>query len=384
MSLPRPLRNIFNLHDFEAPALRRLPRPLQEFAEIGVEDNKSRDANRAAFDDIWFRPRVLRGVTERSIERNLFGHTYDAPFGIAPMGASAMYGFEADICFARAAAQANIPFMMSGSAVIPMERVIAANSNIWFQAYVADSREDIKTLTDRAWSTGFRHMAVTVDVPVPGNRKDSLRAGFEYPMRPSASLAWQGLTHPRWMFKTFLRTLIKNGMPHIENYGAGQGIPMISRRAPQRKHVRAALNWDDLKWLRDEWQGKLLIKGVLSPADARIAADIGLDGLFVSNHGGRQLDGSLPPLKALPDIVAEKGKMAILFDGGVRRGSDIIKALALGADFVFIGRPFLYAAAIAEQAGVDYAIDLLSGEIDRNIALLGCTDLDDLESRIVM
>jgi L-lactate dehydrogenase (cytochrome) len=164
--------------------------------------------------------------------------------------------------------------------------------------------------------------------------------------------------------------------------GAGQGIPMISFAAPERKHARDALSWEDLKWLRDRWKDRLLIKGVLSGEDTRIASKIGLDGLFVSNHGGRQLDTAVSPLTVLPEIVAEKGKMAIFYDGGIRRGTDVIKALALGADMTFVGRPFLYAAALGEQPGLMHAINLLQDEIYRNLALLGCDDLNDLTSRI--
>jgi L-lactate dehydrogenase (cytochrome) len=343
----------------------------------------SREANRTAFEELWFEPRILKDVTGRTIERTLFGRTYDAPFGIAPMGASALFGFDADVNFARATHAANIPFCMSGSAVTSMERVHEANPDVWFQAYVDADRDSIKILADRAWKTGIRNLAITVDVPVPGNRAVSLRSGFEYPIRPSLRVAVDGLTHPRWLVKTFLRSIIANGMPYVENYGAGRGMPMISKRAPQRKHVRDALNWEDIKWLRDYWQGRLLLKGVLSGKDAAIAADAGVDGVFVSNHGGRQLDTAIPPLKALPNIGAEKGDMAVLFDGGIRRGTDVIKALALGADFVFIGRPFLYAATLGAEAGVTRAINLLSAEIDRNIALLGCNNLDELGPQIV-
>jgi L-lactate dehydrogenase (cytochrome) len=172
-------------------------------------------------------------------------------------------------------------------------------------------------------------------------------------------------------------------MPHIENYGAGRGFPIISAKAPQRKHVRDALDWGDIQWLRDKWQGKLLLKGVLSPQDDRTAAATGVDGIIVSNHGGRMLDTAVPPLKVLPEIAREKGHMAVLFDSGIRRGVDVAKALALGADFVFAGRPFLYAAALGEREGVAYAIDLLAAEIDRTIALLGCTDFDDLSERLL-
>ena len=382
MSLPRSLRRVMVLEDLDPLAHSFLPRALWEVGSKGTEANLSRDGNRRVFDEIWLRHRVLIDVTERTMEKALLGKTYDAPFGISPMGACAMYGFEADLNFARAARAANIPYVMSASALIPMEKIAEANPDVWFQAYVTAERDAISELADRVWQAGIRHLVITVDVPVPGNRRAGLRAGFEYPIRPGLRIALDGLTHPRWLVRTFLRTLLSTGMPHIENYGKERGIPMISRTAPQRPHVRDALDWDDMKWLREKWKGKLLIKGVLSPEDTQIAAKIGLDGLFVSNHGGRQLDTAIPPLKVLSEIAAEKGNMAILFDSGIRRGTDVVKALALGADFVFAGRPFLYAAALGEEAGVTHAINLLSQEVYRNIALLGCNNLDDLASRL--
>lgn len=384
MPIPRKLRRVVCLEDLEAPAKSFLPRALWEFGSTGAEANISRDGNRRAFDEIWFGPRILRDVTGRTITRALFDKTYDAPFGIAPMGASAMSGFQADINFARAAGQANIPYIMSGSALIPMEKILKANPEVWFQAYVDADRESIAVLADRAWQAGIRNFVVTVDVPVPGNRRVNLRAGFEYPIRPSLRIALDGLSHPRWLVGTFLRTLMTSGLPHIENYAAGRGIPIISASAKQRPHIRDALDWDDLKWLRDRWKGRLVIKGVLSAEDARQADEIGLDAVLVSNHGGRQLDTAIPPLKVLREIAAEKGKMAILYDGGIRRGTDVVKALALGADFVFAGRPFLYAAALGREAGVAHAIELLGQEVDRTVALLGCNDLDDLASRIIL
>lgn len=383
MTIPRNFRNIMCLEDLEAPARAFLPRALWEFASTGAEANISREGNRKAFDEIWFRPRILKNVTDRAITQPLFDQTYDSPFGIAPMGASAMSGFEADLNFARAARQARIPYIMSGSALIPMEKILNANPDVWFQAYVDADRDSIAVLADRAWAAGVRNFVVTVDVPVPGNRGVSLRAGFEYPIRPGLGIAMDGLTHPRWLLGTFFRTLMASGLPHIENYGAGRGIPIISRSAKQRAHVRDALEWDDLKWLRDRWKGKLIIKGVLAAEDARQAAETGLDGVMVSNHGGRQLDTAISPLRVLSEIAAEKGNMAILYDGGIRRGTDVVKALALGADFAFIGRPFLYAAALGREAGVAHAIKLLNQEIDRTVALLGCTGLNDLESRIL-
>jgi len=384
MSLPNVFKKIACLEDFEARARSRLPQSLFEFAVVGVEANITRAANRAAFDEIFLKPRTLKDVSNREIKKDLFGHTYDMPFGISPMGASAMFGFEADLAFARAAKAANIPFCMSGSALIPMEKVAQANPEVWFQAYVEASRESMEVLTNRVGNAGIKTLVVTVDVPVPGNRRTQLRKGFEYPIRPSARIAWDGLTHPRWLMGTFFRTLMTTGMPHIENYGAGRGIPMISTSAPQRKHVRDALDWDDMKWLRDKWKDRLLIKGVLAPEDAQRANEIGLDGLIVSNHGGRQLDTALPSLKALPGIVAEKGNLTIILDSGIRRGTDVVKALGLGADFVFAGRPFLYAASLGEEPGVAHAIEILASEVDRTLALLGLTDFEDAAERLVV
>lgn len=379
---PRRMRSVACLQDLERPAKGFLPRALWEFASAGAETNVSRDANRRVFDDIWLQPNVLKDVSDRSIEQDLLGQKFSAPFGIAPMGASAMFGFQADLSFARVAKAANIPFVMSGSALVPMETVAEANPDVWFQAYVDANRTLLGTLADRVWASGIRTLVITVDVPVPGNRAATFRSGFEYPMRPNFKLACDALLHPRWLLGTFLRTLKETGMPHIENYGEGRGIPIISRSAQKRKHVRDALDWEDIKWLREKWQGRLLLKGVVSPKDANTAALIGLDGIFVSNHGGRMLDTTVPPLQVLPDIAAEKGDMAIIFDSGVRRGVDVVKALALGADFVFLGRPFLYAATLGEADGVAYTIDLLAAEVDRTIALLGCTDLSDLSSRL--
>ena len=227
MSVPRRLRHVMVLEDMEPLAHSFLPRALWEFASKGTEANLSREGNRRAFDEIWLRPRVLKDVTKRTMKKKIFEKSFDAPFGISPMGASAMFGFEADLNFARAAKAANIPYIMSASSLIPMEKIAEAYPDVWFQAYVTAERNAISELADRVWQTGIRHLVITVDVPVPGNRRAGLRAGFEYPIRPGLRIALDGLTHPRWLISTFLRTLINSGMPHIENYGKERGIPII-------------------------------------------------------------------------------------------------------------------------------------------------------------
>jgi L-lactate dehydrogenase (cytochrome) len=381
-ALNRRLSDILSLEDLEPAGERYLPHCIFSFISGGVETNASRHQNRAAFQDYDFHPRVLIDVSARTTAKILFGDTYSAPFGIAPMGGSGIAGYRADLALASAAAAENIPFILSGSSLVRMEEVVQANPRAWFQAYLPVERGAISALIDRVKAAGFRHLVVTADVPVGGNRENLVRAGYTVPLRPTFKLAIDALTHPRWLFGTALRTLRRHGMPHYENVGAERGMAALSNGA-LRTHVRDSLSWSEIEWIREHWQGKLILKGILAPADAEMARRIGCDGVIVSNHGGRQLDGATAPLRVLPRIADAMQGMTILFDSGVRRGTDVIKALALGADFVFVGRPFLYAAAIGQEAGVRRAIDLLRSEIHRNLAFLGSRDLSELDGRVI-
>ncbi|MBI3374124.1 MAG: alpha-hydroxy-acid oxidizing protein [Betaproteobacteria bacterium] len=197
-------------------------------------------------------------------------------------------------------------------------------------------------------------------------------------MRPGLALAWDGLSHPRWLFGTFLRTLVTHGMPHFENNYATRGAPVLSAQAVRDYSDRGHLHWEHFRLIRKLWKGPLVVKGILHVADARIARDAGADGIIVSNHGGRQLDGAIAPLGVLPEIVAECPQIPVMMDSGVRRGTDVLKALALGAKFVFVGRPFNYAAALAGEAGVRRAIRILSAEISIDMGMLGIISLDQL------
>jgi L-lactate dehydrogenase (cytochrome) len=379
---PRALRGILSLHDFEHAARRVLPRSVFGYVVGGVEDEFSMRANRAAFNEWSLRPRILIDVSRRSTATELFGRTYAAPFGIAPMGGAALIGFRADLAIAAAAAEKNIPYALSGASLVAMERVSAVNRAAWFQAYLPPNRRDVPPFLERIAKAGYETLVVTADVPVPGNRENNMRTGFTSPLRPSLRLALDGITHPRWSLGTALRTLVRQGMPHFENYGPARGAPLFSSTATIDT-LRDALCWKDLEEVRAKWKGRLVIKGVLAREDVRIARETGADGIVVSNHGGRQLDGVVTSLQVLPELASEAGTMAVLFDGGVRRGSDVIKALGLGAHFVFVGRPFLYAAAVAGQTGVGHAIDLLRKEVERNLAMLGCMDCSALKSCVV-
>jgi L-lactate dehydrogenase (cytochrome) len=227
-------------------------------------------------------------------------------------------------------------------------------------------------------AAGFDTFVLTADVPVSANRENNERNGFTTPLRPSAKLFWDGATHPRWLIGTALKTFVNHGMPHFENTDATRGPPILSRDLTRAFGLRDQLAWEHLAFIRERWAGKLIVKGVLAAEDARLARENGADGVIVSNHGARQLDGAIAPLHVLPEIVDAAGDMVVMYDGGIRRGTDVLKALALGAAFVFVGRPFLFAAAVGGEAGARHAAELLAKEIDRDMALLGITRLDQL------
>jgi L-lactate dehydrogenase (cytochrome) len=239
--------------------------------------------------------------------------------------------------------------------------------------------ERIPALLDRVEAAGFRTLVVTVDVPVLANRENNIRAGFSTPLRPSLRLFWQGITHPRWTVGTFLRTIARHGVPYFENSMAERGAPIIARNVDRDFGGRDRLDWKELEKVRKRWSGRLVLKGVMHVEDARLAREHGVEGLIVSNHGGRQLDGTASPIRVLPEIVQAVGSdVVVMMDSGVRRGTDVLKALALGAKFVWVGRPMNFAASIAGEAGVAHAIAILRGEIRRNMALLGLTRLEQL------
>jgi L-lactate dehydrogenase (cytochrome) len=383
MSTPRALRNLLSLEDFEPAARGFLPRPIFGYIAGGVETDASLRANRAAFDEHHFVPRVLVSTRWRSHKRVLLGQTYDLPFGIPPMGGIMLAAYDGDAALARAAGELNIPMIQSGASLAKLERIREINSRAWFQAYLPGEAEIITPLVERAQRAGFGTLVLTVDVPVSANRENNFRNGYSSPLKPTLRLGWDGAIRPRWLFGTFLRTLMSFGMPHLENMGF-ERTPILSGTVERPKTARDGLAWEHLELMRKLWKGKLVLKGVLAREDIRIARESGVDGIMVSNHGGRQLDGTVSPLRMLPMAAAEAGGMAIMLDSGVRRGTDVLKALALGADFVFVGRPFLYAAALGGEAGVRYAVKLLRDEIDRDMAMLGISELGQMKREMLV
>jgi len=376
-SYPRRLRNMLALDDFEGVARKILPRPIYGYVSGGVETNASLRANRAVFDEIAFVPKMCIDTSMRSLKTTLFGRTYDAPFGLAPMGGTSLAAYQGDIVLARVAAACNIPMITSGASLTPLEKVRAAGSTSWFQAYLPGDDSDIREMVERAARGGFDTLVVTLDVQVPSNRENNVRNGYNAPLRPTPRLAWDCCLRPRWLFGMFVRTLLVHGMPHFENMGPR--TPLISSTGVRGRGRRDTLTWKHIEFIRTLWKGRLVLKGVLDPEDARVAASLGVDGVIVSNHGGRQLDGAVAPLHALPGVREAAGdKLTVMMDSGIRRGTDVLKAIALGADFVFVGRPFLYAAVVAGDDGVAHAIKLLREEIDRDMALVGAASLKDM------
>ena len=378
-------RKAYNIEDLRRIAAARLPRIAYDFLERGAEEEVTLAANRAAFERIRFQPRTLVDVSKRSQKKTLWGKTFDAPFGVAPTGASGMYCFDADVKIARAARRANLPCVLSTASFVPMERVIEeAGGTLWFQLYMSKDLETAERLVRRALAAGFEALVMTTDIPVAGNREFNRRNRFEIPLRLGPRQMLDGLLHPRWLLGVFLRTLLTSGIPRFQNLDVQVGGRVVSTTLSGFRERRDALNWEDFAWLRRLWPRKLFVKGILTVEDAQLALRHGADGIFVSNHGGRQLDGAPSPIEILPPIVeAVGGRLAIMVDSGFRRGTDIVKALALGADMVFVGRATLYGASAGEEEGVLRALDLLKSEVDRVMALIGCPNLESLDTRFL-
>jgi L-lactate dehydrogenase (cytochrome) len=368
-------------HDFEQAARRRLPSMVFGYVEGGTEDCRTLQANRQAFGDVAFKPRGLAGIAERSQAVELWGRRYASPFGIAPMGVGAICRTQCDLALATAATQARIPYVLSGLSTEPLEQVQRAAPGSWYQGYLPGDVARLQPLLERLRAADYEVLVVTIDTAVGANRENNQRAGFTIPFKLSGSLVWQGVTHPHWSVSVFLRTLLRQGVPRFTNVSAdAAGFRITEEPEGGLRQGRDRLGWEHLRWIRAHWPGRVVLKGVAHPEDARLAVEAGLDGVIVSNHGGRQLDGAQASLHALPGVVAAVPEgFPVMVDGGFRRGNDILKAVALGARLVFLGRPMMYAAAVRGAEGVARLIAILQAEVNRDLALLGCADVTRLD-----
>ena len=382
-AVPRRLRRYLALDDFEATARRRLPKFIYGYIAGATETDAALADNRHAFDEYGFVPRVLNDVSGREQTTKLFGKSYAAPFGIPPMGSAALCAYRGDVVLTRAAAAMNVPMILSASSLIRLEDVRRENPAAWYQAYLAGDAARIEPLVDRVAAAGYDTFVVTADVPVSANREKNIRNGFQVPLAITPRVFWDTISHPHWLFGTWARTVQNHGMPHFENMDASRGPPVLSKNLMRNIGKRDQLAWKHVELIRKRWKGNLVVKGLIAPADARIARESGVDGVIVSNHGGRQLDYTMSGLRTLPEIAAEAGGMTVMLDGGIRRGTDVLKALALGAQFVFVGRPMLFAAVAGGEAGVTRALTLVKDEVDRDMALLGIRSIGEISPELV-
>lgn len=374
-----------NIDDLKRMARRRLPKIMFDFIEGGVEDEVGLRTNANAFRDLRMVPRYYVDTSKREQRSALFGHSYASPFGIAPTGMAGAFRRDAELFLAQTAGDADIPYLMSGAANASMEQAVKlAGKNLWYQIYGARDRAVAADLVKRAIDCGLTTIAVTCDVPVSSNRERNRRNGFVRPLRMTLPTILEAMLHPAWVMN-YLR---HGGLPMLGNwqpYAPAGSTPdqvadMFAQQTPD-----ASQTWRDLEAIRNAWPGKLLLKGVMHPEDARIATSMGVDGLIVSNHGARQLDMMPSPLDVLPMIRNAVGPdVPLLLDSGVRRGSDIVAALCLGADFVLTGRATLYGATAGGLEGVKKAVSILQREIDLTLGQLGAVNLDALGPRFLL
>jgi len=376
------MRIAYNIADLREIARRRLPKGIFEFVDRGTEDEVSLRHNRTAFDRIELRPRTLVDVSRRTQEITLFGARQTMPIAIAPTGSAGLTWYEGEIALARAAAAAGVPFTLATGSMTAMEKVAAeAGGRLWFQLYMWPDRSLSHKLVERARAAGFEGLMVTVDSPVPPSREYNLHNGFTLPFSLTRRNAIDILSHPRWLLGVLTRYLMTTGMPRYQNYPAEVKQKITALPMGRSMMLNDTLTWDDLRELRKRWPHRLMAKGILTAQDAKLAADCGVDAVIVSNHGGRVVDGTRAPIEIVPEVLDSVGKhLAVLVDSGFRRGSDVVKALALGAHAVLVGRATLYGVAAGGEAGAARAIQLLREEIDRTLALLGCPGIAALST----
>ena len=355
-------------------ARRCLPRSVYDFYAGGAEDERTLRANLQAFENLTLLTRVLTGSGSANTATSILGAASAMPLAIAPMGAVGFGRRDGDAAMARAAASAGIPYILSTTATTSIEDLAAsAGGRLWFQLYAFKEKERSLQLVERAKEAGYEALVVTVDVPVGGKRERDLRNDFAMPFRFTARNLLDFSSRPRWALD-----MLVNGIPALPNLDGLAG-PVAGEVSSVGREFDPAFKWEDLKLLRKKWPGKLVLKGILHPGDALLAADMGCDAVVVSNHGGRQLDGAASTMAGLPQVCDRVGKrMEVFVDGGIRRGSDIAKAVASGATAVLIGRPALYGACAAGEAGVAQVLKILRDELARTMVLCGVPDVAGL------
>ncbi|ULS49462.1 FMN-dependent L-lactate dehydrogenase LldD [Pectobacterium carotovorum] len=363
--------------DYRAAAQRKLPPFLFHYADGGAYGEHTLRRNTSDLADIALRQRILKNVSDLSLETQLFGEKLAMPVVLAPVGLTGMYARRGEVQAARAAAQKGIPFTLSTVSVCPIEEVAPTiDRPLWFQLYVLKDRGFMRNVLERAQAAGIKTLVFTVDMPTPGARYRDAHSGMSGP-NAAIRRVLQAMVHPQWAWDVGL-----NGKPHdLGNVSAYRGTPTTLENyiGWLAENFDSSISWQDLAWIREMWKGPMIIKGILDPEDAKEAVRFGADGIVVSNHGGRQLDGVLSTAHALPAIAdAVKGEITILADSGIRTGLDVVRMIALGADGVMLGRAFVYALAAAGEAGVVNLLNLIEKEMRVAMTLTGAKSIADI------
>ncbi|MDE9544007.1 FMN-dependent L-lactate dehydrogenase LldD [Xenorhabdus bovienii] len=369
--------------DYRAAAQAKLPPFLFHYIDGGAYAEHTLKRNTEDLSNIELRQRVLKNMSELNLETRLFGEKMAMPVALAPVGLSGMYARRGEVQAARAAAKKGIPFTLSTVSVCPIEEVASAiDRPIWFQLYVLKDRGFMRNVLERAQAAGVKNLVFTVDMPIPGARYRDAHSGMSGP-NASMRQILQAIIHPQWAWDVGLM-----GKPHdLGNISAYRGIPTKLKDyiGWLGNNFDPSISWKDLEWIRDFWKGPMILKGILDPEDAKDAVRFGADGIVVSNHGGRQLDGVLSTARALPAIAdAVKNDITILTDSGIRTGLDVVRMLALGADSVLLGRAFVYALAAAGEAGVSNLLDLIDKEMRVAMTLTGAKSIAEINSNLLV
>jgi L-lactate dehydrogenase (cytochrome) len=379
----RRLNKAASIEDLRLIAKRRLPHGVFDYIDGGAEDERSLARNCSAFADYEFRPRVLRDVSNLDTTTTIFGRPASMPLIMAPTGFTRIAHSQGELAVARAAARAGVPWSLSTMGTRSIEEVAAvSDGDKWFQIYTWKDRGLVKDMVDRSKSAGYTTIWLTVDTAMLGRRERDVRRGMTLPPKIGLSTIVDGAIHPAWTLD-FLRNepiTFANVVGLLDDDGSS-AVTLSEHMARQ---FDQALSWDDLDWLRSIWDGPIVVKGIQTVADAKLAVDVGVEGLGISNHGGRQLDDAPAPIHLVEPVRDAVGDDAtIICDGGIRRGSDIVKALALGADAVSIGRPYFYGLGAAGERGVDHVLDFMRDGLERTMALTGCRTIAEINRDLV-
>ena len=372
-----PSQKIFSIKDARELSRKRLPKLVFDFIDGASGDEKLAEINSTALDQIRLEPKVLRNVEKRSLKKKILGYEFNFPFGFAPMGMTNLSWPGADSMLAAESARNNIPTCVSMASTTTLEEMYElSEGHSWMQLYIFQDENFVMELLERAKNTGYEVAILTVDVPVLSRRTRDDKNGFSYPFKIGPKQFFDFATHPTWSLSTLM-----SGIPKPMNYVTSKSGDGIFKR----KESRGSTDWDTLKRVRDKWKGKLIIKGVMSPDDAVQIKEAGADAIQVSNHGGRQLDSATAAINMLPLIRKSVGSdFPLIFDSGIRSGSDIVRALAFGADYAMIGRPVMYAMGADGKKGLRRIVEIIKEEVSTTLGLVGLNDINEVTSEIVI